>query len=333
MKAITGLLAGLLVMVLGAAALAGGPGGEPTATRAALEEIPADLLPVYAEAAGSCPGLPWPVLAAIGWVESRHGQRRADPHTGDVAPPIVGPALDGTNGTQRIRDDTEADGWAHAHGPMQFLRSTWDRWGRLAPNRPAGAAASPHNAWDAIHTAAAYLCGTDVRISDLEQALLRYDRSDAYVREVLAKAAEYGRGAGSAQVDGLHCPVSGPVHFTDTWGAPRSGGRRHQGTDLVAPYGTPLVAIESGVIDGGTDFEQGLGGITLWLRGTSGTRYYYAHNARNIVRTGDTVVAGQVIANLGDTGNARTGGAHLHFQVHPGGDEPVNPWSSLYRLC
>ena len=49
--------------------------------------------------------------------------------TGNVAPPILGPPLDGTNGNARIPDPSFADGWAHAMGPMQFIPSTWTRWG------------------------------------------------------------------------------------------------------------------------------------------------------------------------------------------------------------
>ena len=65
----------------------------------ASAEIPPYLLRAYIDAARTCPGLPWEVLAAIGWTESRHAAGRADPITGDVRPPIVGPPIDGTNGT------------------------------------------------------------------------------------------------------------------------------------------------------------------------------------------------------------------------------------------
>jgi len=335
-KLVAGLLAGGVSLLLGVAAVAGGPDPLGAPSPAALAEIPADLLSVYVEAASSCPGLPWQVLAAVGWVESRHAGGRADPATGDVTPPIVGPRLDGTGETAEIPDPAEPDGWAHAHGPMQFLLSTWEGWARLAPRRPVGTVPSPDNAWDAIHTAAAYLCGRADRLTDVEQALLRYNHSDAYVSAVMAKALEYSLGVGGAvavSVDGMFCPVAGPVTLTDDWGDPRSGGRRHQGNDLVAEYGTPLVAIESGVIDGGTSLDEGLGGISLWLRGDSGTRYYYAHNAANAVTIGDTVTAGQVIAYLGDTGNARGTGAHLHLQVHPQGGDPVSPYPLTSRLC
>jgi hypothetical protein len=107
---------------------------------------------------------------------------------------------------------------------------------------------------------------------------------------------------------------------SDDFGAGRSEGRTHQGNDCFAPTGTPLVAVENGFIEEAQNTEAGLGGITLWLKGDSGTSYYYAHNSRNIVRTdGARVSRGQVIAEVGNTGNARTTPPHLHFQIHPNG--------------
>lgn len=186
----------LVIPVVIAAGLTGGKG----AGGRALDEIPPELLPHYQAAAGAyCDGLPWQVLAAVGWVESRHADGRADPATGDVNPRIYGPALDGTNGTRALRGTDGA--WQRAEGPMQFLPSTWARWKTLAPGRPGGSRPSPHNAWDAIHTAARYLCAGQPTIDDVEQALLRYNRSSAYVDDVLAKAAEYETSTSAAGVE------------------------------------------------------------------------------------------------------------------------------------
>jgi murein DD-endopeptidase MepM/ murein hydrolase activator NlpD len=127
------------------------------------------------------------------------------------------------------------------------------------------------------------------------------------------------------------CPVGAVHSFTDTWGAPRSGGRTHKGTDVFAPYGSPAFAVVDGVIDKVGD--GGLGGITLWLRADSGDRYYYAHNAANVVRTGQRVRAGQVIAYVGTSGNAASTPAHIHFQAHPGGGASANPAPWLAAIC
>lgn len=197
------LVAGTMAMVLSVpiavAAVFTGPGGAESAPSGrAAAEIPGDLLPIYMAAALTCPGFPWPVLAGIGWVESRHGGGRADPISGDVAPPIVGPAIDGREGFAAIRDPAQPDGWAHALGPMQFLSTTWSAWGLVAPDRPPGTTPDVHNAWDAIYSAAGYLCGGRTEIGDLRAAVLRYNRSEAYYREVMAKAAEYGLGSSSS---------------------------------------------------------------------------------------------------------------------------------------
>ncbi len=185
------------------AAVAAGPsegGGAPSAV--AEREIPPGLLPVYRAAALSCPGLPWQVLAGIGWVESRHGGGRADPATGAVLPPIIGPPIDGRPGFAHIPDPTQPDGWSHALGPMQFLSTTWVTWATLAPDRPPGTAPDIHNAWDAIYSAAAKLCDGQPRLADLRSAVLGYNRSEAYLRDVMAKAEAYGLGGAEPDAGG-----------------------------------------------------------------------------------------------------------------------------------
>ena len=141
------------------------------------------------------------------------------------------------------------------------------------------------------------------------------------------QTALYGAYAGPPGV----CPV-GQVHsFTDTWGAPRSGGRRHQGTDVFAPWGSPAYAVVDGVVDKWSD--GGLGGIALWLRGDDGDRYYYAHNAANVAPVGAWVRAGELIAYVGKTGNAETTPPHIHFEAHPRGGPAHNPAPWLAALC
>ena len=196
MKLIAGLFGGMLAFVFGIAVVMSGPSGDAAPSAAAVAEIPADLLPRYVDAASTCGGLPWQVLAAIGFIETRHAQGRADTTTGDVEPPILGPALDGTNGTARLLDASSTDGWMHAQGAMQFLPTTWARWGRLAPGRPLSATPSPHNAWDAIYSAAAYLCAGPAVIDDLDAAILSYNHSTDYLGAVMGQAMEYGLPSG-----------------------------------------------------------------------------------------------------------------------------------------
>ena len=131
------------------------------------------------------------------------------------------------------------------------------------------------------------------------------------------------QGAGSD----LACPVNGTRAFADTWGAPRSGGRTHVGVDIIAPSGTPLVAMEAGRIE----FRSNrLGGKTLRLYGDSGTRYYYAHLSA-YEGSNRPVAKGDVVGYVGRTGNTTTN--HLHLQIHPGGGQPVNPYPYARAAC
>ena len=133
------------------------------------------------------------------------------------------------------------------------------------------------------------------------------------------------RESGVGYLDAIICPVLGPSAYGDTWGAPRSGGRRHQGVDMLAPTGTPLQAVVSGFVT--QNPLQVLGGITMSLVGDNGNRYYYGHLSAYEGLPG-RVEQGQVIGYIGDTGNAR-GVPHLHFEIHPNLGGPVNPTPSV----
>jgi cell wall-associated NlpC family hydrolase len=155
----------LLVAVLaagagaGVASLLGGGDSAPSAT--ATSEIPAAMLTLYEQAAASCPGLPWSVLAAIGQVESDQG-----------------------------RDDATSS--AGAEGPMQFLPSTFAEYDEPVP--PGGAnPPSPDDPTDAIYAAARDLCANGARDgADLSAAVFDYNHSESYVAEVLDLANSYG---------------------------------------------------------------------------------------------------------------------------------------------
>lgn len=124
------------------------------------------------------------------------------------------------------------------------------------------------------------------------------------------------------------------THFRDTWGAPRGGGtRRHKGTDVFAVHGEPTYAITSGRIKRLNNSR--IGGISVYLSGDDGHLYYYTHLQGYVdgLFTGKRVEAGEHIAFNGDTGNARGGAPHVHFQFHPGGGGPVNPYPYLARIC
>ncbi len=142
----------------------------------------------------------------------------------------------------------------------------------------------------------------------------------------------YQAGA-QAYINGFVFPVAGDVEFIDSWGFPRMTGTPsahwHQGTDLFAAYGTPLIASENGVLSG--IGVGSLGGNKLWVNGDSGTEYYYAHLSAFApgIAEGRRVRAGEVVGYVGDSGNARGTSPHLHFEIHPGGIGPVNPYPIL----
>jgi hypothetical protein len=254
-----------LVPVLNGAAAGSAIGGEPTAV--ALAEIPPAYLAAYRSAASTCTGLPWSVLAAIGWIETRHGSTggATTDASGDVAPRIIGVALDGRGGTAAIRvpaggspwhDDAV---WDHAVGPMQFITGTWRGSGR---DGSGDGVANPHNAFDAIATAAHYLCGADDRVTSIDEAVLAYNHSSDYLDAVLAKAAEYGSlSAGTAAPDVAALLVNPRVHL--------SGSAR---TDLEAGIIDPrLVAALLTAANAG--YELGVGvmrtGHSVYVAGTT----------------------------------------------------------------
>ena len=121
-------------------------------------------------------------------------------------------------------------------------------------------------------------------------------------------------------------PVQGLCAFVDTWHAPRGSNRQHLGVDIIAAQGQLLYAVSDGVIGKVTQDGPGkISGNALRLVKADGTYFFYAHMksfATGIVE-GSVVKAGQVIGSLGMTG---TGTPHLHFEVHPGGGEAVNPY-------
>jgi peptidoglycan LD-endopeptidase LytH len=127
------------------------------------------------------------------------------------------------------------------------------------------------------------------------------------------------------------CPVDGRVSFVDSWGAPRFGGRRHQGVDMLAAVGTRLVAVEAGQVRWAG--WNTLGGLGLSIAGTSGARYYYAHLSARYVAAGARVARGQLVGRVGTSGNAAGGPPHLHFEIRPDGQSKANPYPYVRRWC
>ncbi len=128
-------------------------------------------------------------------------------------------------------------------------------------------------------------------------------------------------------------PIVSDYTYWDNFGDPRAQGS-HQGIDIMAPKGTLIVAPVGGTITRLSRVEQGLGGLWIWQRDSRGNDYYYAH-LHSIVKglkPGQTVKAGQVIATVGETGDARGTTPHLHMEVQPGGGASVNFYRDLVAV-
>ncbi len=174
---------------------------------AAAAGIPEVAVSAYARAVLGSPracGLGWTTLAGLGWVESQHGTLggRTLSADGRSSSPILGPALDGVGPVAAIRATAASSvlhgdpEWDHAVGPLQFLPSTWETWGR---DGDGDGTADPQDLDDASAAAAAYLCGTGQDLTTgpgWSAAVYAYNHSASYVSTVYLAATTYASRAG-----------------------------------------------------------------------------------------------------------------------------------------
>jgi LysM repeat protein len=137
----------------------------------------------------------------------------------------------------------------------------------------------------------------------------------------------------SFRLDAL--PLHGPCWFSDDFGHPRGGGRRHAGNDLFAAPGNYVYAVVDGTLTNRSWEQPGRrAGNAWWLTAAdgSGTYYFYAHldDFAPGLKVGSRVKAGESIGFMGNTGNSAF--PHLHFEVHPGGGAAVDPYPALRAL-
>jgi len=178
--------------------------------------IPSMALAAYRNAeqklAASDPGcgISWNLLAGIGRIESGHANGGATDARGTAVQPIYGPALDGTLPGNEVIVQSGAGGqvsYARAIGPMQFLPGTWARY---ASDGDGDGIADPQNLYDSTLAAARYLCSGGLNLRDQSQvmaAILRYNNSMPYARNVLGWAAAYATGVVPVDLP----PVTGPA--------------------------------------------------------------------------------------------------------------------------
>jgi membrane-bound lytic murein transglycosylase B len=196
-----------------ATAVASGAGAEDVAAWAERlsdkTEIPTRSLVAYAEAeietkrvTPDCK-INWATLAGVGRVESHHGRYNGTEigANGVLTPPIIGIPLDGSPGVKAIPDTDggRLDGdtqWDRAVGAMQFLPTTWAKWGARASGD--GAPPDPQNIDDAALSAARYLCGSGGDMSSAQGwwlAVLTYNESTTYGKNVFSGADAYAKAA------------------------------------------------------------------------------------------------------------------------------------------
>lgn len=166
------------------------------------------------------------------------------------------------------------------------------------------------------------------RQAELQSAIDEAEEAAEYARAMEALAEEQRR----RELEGIwECPVQGGgLNFTDTWGAARSGGRSHKGTDMMADHGTPTVAPVAGEVE---HRSTSLGGLSWYVYGDDGNTYYGTH-LQGYENTGaGHVERGTVIGYVGSSGNASADAPHLHFEFHPGGGSAINPYPRLVTAC
>jgi hypothetical protein len=258
----------------------------------AVADIPADYLVLYRDAAVRF-GLDWPVLAAVGKVETNHGRNAngCDPN------------------------------YAGARGPMQFLEPTFVHAAKLAGIKDPDIC----DPVDAIPAAAAYLKSNGAP-SDWQRALYRYNPADWYPPLVMGWAERYGYGARVVwPVDGGRISQGfGPTSFTLEPAGCFEGKcypHFHDGIDIAAPIGTPVMAIAAGRVTIAGQMSDGA--VVVEIEHGPGVLSRYGHLRPDLhVRVGQSVSAGDPLGSIGLTGN--TTGPHLHFEIYASG-EPVDP--------
>ena len=144
----------------------------------------------------------------------------------------------------------------------------------------------------------------------------------------------------------IHFPVADAVSFSDDYGAPRSGGRTHEGNDLMGQKMQRLLAVVDGTVRSARVDASGLSGNMLIITDAEGWTYRYIHlnndtpgtdDNTNLLQwlfpegitVGSRVKAGQHVSFMGDSGNAEATAPHLHFEIHRPDGSPINPWTSL----
>lgn len=200
----------------------------------------------------------------------------------------------------------------------------------LASNRAdVGALHTEYQAISASYTGTAVEGDVDIS-RDFDRNLDEQARQQAAQRDKALKELASAVGARAAELKSLQwvLPVTGyrlTARFGQAGGYWSSG--YHSGLDFAGPSGTTIVSVAAGVVVS-TGYEGAYGNRTI-IRLADGTEIWYCHQSRIVVRTGQHVSPSEVIGYTGSTGNVS--GPHLHLEVHPGGNGPVDPYAALIQ--
>lgn len=221
-----------------------------------------------------------------------------------------------SRGLWQVNLDAHENVWGDLYDPLTNARAAYEISGHGDNRRP----------WTVTH---AFYSGTprDYR-QYLDEARLAAERYQAPRDDGPVPASGIGQAGG----DDPACRPVSDAALTDTFGAARAGGRVHEGIDIFADRGTPVHAVASGTVVGG--FSNRLGGTVVRIEGDDGRYYYYAHLVADSVRglrPGQHVAAGEVIGQVGNTGDAAGTSPHLHLQIRENG-EWINPYDVLRPL-
>ncbi|MBX0332233.1 peptidoglycan DD-metalloendopeptidase family protein [Pontibacter sp. HSC-14F20] len=131
----------------------------------------------------------------------------------------------------------------------------------------------------------------------------------------------------------LAFPIPGKSsrHIASIWGDPRdAGARSHEGIDIFAPRGTPVIASVDGIVSRVNETPRG--GKVIWLSDRNrGQNLYYAHLDQQLVAAGQRVSVGDTLGLVGNTGNAKGTGPHLHFGIYRYGRGATNPYPYVHQ--
>lgn len=166
---------------------------------------------------------------------------------------------------------------------------------------------------------------------DIPQLARSAPKNTLHLVDELTPLTKYGFSLQQVLIQGMgRFPVAGVAFWHDDWLEPRTGPppHLHHGLDIFADFGTPIRAPDDGEITGfGDGSTDPLGGNHIYLRGSDGIEYYFAHVmafAQGLY-VGQPVKIGTVIGFVGNTGDAQDGPPHLHFEIHDPGPIPPKP--------